>query len=69
MPIVYKIDVVAALKAAGYTTYKIRKEKLIPESTLTKLREGKLVTLETIESVCKMLHCKPADILDYVDDE
>ena len=69
MPIVYKIDVVEALKAAGYTTYKIRKEKLVPESTLTKLREGKLVALETIESVCKMLHCKPADILDYVDDE
>lgn len=69
MPVIYKIDVVAALKNAGYSTYKIRQEKLIPESTLTKLREGKLVSLETIESVCKMLHCKPADILDYIDDE
>lgn len=69
MPLIYKIDIVTALKNAGYSTYKIRKEKLIPESTLQKFRDGKLVTLETIESVCKMLHCKPADILDYVDDE
>lgn len=69
MPLIYKIDVIAALKSAGYSTYKIRQEKLIPESTLQKFRDGKLVTLETIESVCRMLHCKPADILDYVDDE
>lgn len=31
MPIKYKIDVLEALKAAGYTTYKLRQEKILGE--------------------------------------
>ncbi len=41
MPLVYKIDVMQALKDKGYTTYKLRNEKLLSESTLQKLRNNK----------------------------
>ena len=34
MPFKYKIDVIAALKRAGYSTYRIRKEKIFSEGTL-----------------------------------
>ena len=34
MPIKYKIDVIAELKAAGYNTNTIRKQKLLSEGTL-----------------------------------
>ena len=34
MPVKYKIDVLAVLKDAGYTTYKMRQEKLLGESVL-----------------------------------
>ena len=40
MPLVYKIDVLSALKEAGYNTNKIRTEGLLSQSTLQKLREG-----------------------------
>ena len=33
MPIKYKIDVIAALKEAGYNTTRIRKEKIDRKST------------------------------------
>ena len=38
MPIQYKIDVIAALKEAGYNTTRIRKEKIMGEAMLQKIR-------------------------------
>ncbi|MEI3131515.1 MAG: hypothetical protein V8S92_04460 [Oscillospiraceae bacterium] len=39
MPMIYKLDVLSALKEAGYNTNRIRKEKLIGEAMLQKIRE------------------------------
>lgn len=61
----YHIDVIEALKGRGYTTYKIRKEKLLSESTLQKLRNGQPISWENIESLCALLKCQPSDILIY----
>ncbi len=41
MPLQFKIDVLGALKEKGITTYAIRKQKIMSESTLQKLRSGK----------------------------
>lgn len=65
MPIEYKIDVLAALKEAGYTQNKIREEKLIGQATLTQLRHGELVSWKTIETICRLLNCQPGDLLKY----
>lgn len=69
MPVVYKIDVIAALKAAGYNTNTIRKEKLLSEGTLQSLREGKYISMEAISKICRLLDCQPGDILEYVSEE
>ena len=66
MPLQYKIDVVAALKEKGYTTYRIRYEKILSESTVQKLRAGKGVSWENIETLCQLLDCQPADLIEYV---
>lgn len=68
MPIKYKIDIIAALKAAGYSTYRIRKEKILNESTLQKFRNGEIVTADNMAIICKLLDCQPGDILEYVPD-
>ena len=65
MPLQYKIDVVAALKDKGYTSYKLRQEKLLSESTIQKLRSGKGVSWENIEMLCRLLDCQPGDLLEY----
>ena len=67
MPLQYKIDVVAALKDKGYTSYKIRQEKLLSESTIQKLRSGKGVSWENIETLCRLLNCQPGDLLKYTE--
>lgn len=65
MPIVYKVDVLAALKDAGYSSYRIRKEKLLGEATLQKIRNGEPVSWDNIATICHLLKCQPGDILKY----
>lgn len=68
MPIKYKIDVLNALKEKGYTTYRIRKEKLLSESTVQKLRLGEYVSMENLATLCELLECQPGDIMEYVEE-
>ena len=67
MPIIYKFDVLAKLKAAGYSTYRIRKDKLLGEATVQKLRNSKPVSWDNIATICRLLNCQPGDIMEYVD--
>lgn len=69
MSVNYKIDVISALKEAGYSTYRIRKEKLFGEATVQKLRNKELVSWENIDMICKLLGCDIGDILEYVPEE
>lgn len=68
MALRYKMDVLAALKEKGITTYQIRKEKLLSESTVQKLRAGLGVSWENIETICCLLDCQPADLMEYIKD-
>lgn len=68
MSIKYKIDILTALKNAGYTQNKIRTDKLIGQSYLTQLRHNELVSWKTINTICTLLNCQPGDILEYVPD-
>ena len=68
MSMKFKIDILTELRKKGYSTYTIRKEKLLSESTVQKLRNGSPVSWENIETICKLLNCQPGDILEYVPD-
>ena len=68
MPIRYKIDVLEALKNAGYSSTRLRNEKIMGESYMTQLRRGQLVSWKTIETICMLLNCQPGDILEYIED-
>lgn len=68
MPLTYKIDIVAALKEKGYYPQRIRKWKLLSESTMTKLRQRQSIAWDNIETICRLLGCQPGDILEYAPD-
>lgn len=61
----YKFNVLEALKSNGYSTYKLRKGKIMGEMTIQELRQGSLVSWKTIDTVCRLLNCQPGDILQY----
>ena len=66
MPIRYKVDVIAALKEAGYNTTRIRKDKIMGEAMLQKIRSGQMVSWATLETICDLLGCQPGDLLEYI---
>ena len=66
MPLQYKVDVLAVLKEKGYNTNKIRTEGLLSQSTLQKFRQKQGVSWEYLETLCRLLDCQPADIIEYV---
>ena len=54
------------MEEKGLTTYKIRKEKIISESTLQRIRQEGSITTDAVASLCDALDCQPGDILEYV---
>lgn len=67
--IVYKLNVLEALNQKGFTTYKLRKEKLLGERAIQLLREGTLVSWKTIDTICRLLQCQPGDLICYLHNE
>nr|WP_308628544.1 helix-turn-helix transcriptional regulator [uncultured Eisenbergiella sp.] len=55
------------LECKGWTTYKIRKEKLIGQGTLTAVKNGTGgLDSKTIARLCEVLECQPGDLMEYV---
>lgn len=70
MGLSYKVNVLDALKEKGYSTYKLRHDRLIGESQLQQIREGVIVSPACLEKLCRLLACQPGDLLRYeADDE
>ena len=55
-------------KEKNLTTYKIRKEKIINDATLQRMRKDEPVTTDTIAALCQALDCQPGDIMEYVEE-
>ena len=66
--LVYKIDVLETLKEAGYNTTILRREKLLNESAIQYIREGKPVGAKALNNICMLLDMQPGNIIKYVDE-
>ena len=66
MPIRYD-KLFALLKEKGYSTYKIRKENIIGQGTMTAIKKGTGgLDSKTIAKLCSILECQPGDLMEYV---
>ena len=66
MPLVY-YKLLDKLKENGYTTYRIRKEKLLGQRTLTALKHGEgNIDNKTLEKFCELFDCQPGDLMEYI---
>ena len=55
-----------AITTKGYSSTKIREEKLIGQSYLQQIRHGELVSWKTIDTICSLLDCQVGDLVEYV---
>ena len=69
MSIRLKSDILALLKEAGYTTYKLRQEKLLGERAIQKLRTGDLPSWNELNTICTLLNKQVGDLVEYIPDE
>ena len=68
MGIVYKIDILKALKDKGYNTNRIRIENILSQATIHSIRHKNNISLDSLSAICKLLELQPGDILEYVED-
>lgn len=64
----YKINIMDSLKNSGYSSYKLRKEKIFGEATMTKFRNKEHINFDNLNILCRLLDCQPGDILEYIPD-
>lgn len=63
MPIEYKINIMKALKEKGYSSARLRSEKIIGQATMQRLRHGQSVSFDVLSKICDLLECDIGDIL------
>lgn len=67
--IAFKINVLSELKAAGYNTNRLRKEKVLSENTIQAIRKGSCPSTKALDTICRILETQPGLIIKWVPDE
>lgn len=65
----YKVDVMTALKNAGYNTCIIRKEKIMGQMMLQKIKNGYMPSWSALDTICHLTGLQPGDLIEYVDND
>lgn len=64
--IIYKMNVLKALKEKGYNTKFLRDKKILSQATIQNLRNDKYISFDTLDILCKLLECSICDIIEYI---
>lgn len=68
MAIHYKGNILEQLKMRGYSSTRLRKERLFGQKTIQDFRTNALIPYQTINRLCALLDCQPGDIMEYTPD-
>lgn len=69
MPIKYD-KLLKLLEEKGFSSYRIRKERVLGQATLTAIKNGTGgLDHRSIARLCESLHCQPGDLMEYVPEE
>lgn len=62
----YKVNVMDKLKEKGYSSTRLRREKLLGESYMSQLRRGDMISWAALDTVCTLLDCQPGDLIEHI---
>ena len=62
-------NILKQLADHGWTTYRLVKEKVLGNSTITRLRTGDPISTETVDTICRLCDCQPGDLMHYEPDK
>jgi putative transcriptional regulator len=69
MPIVVNLDVIMAKRKMSLTELSERVGITLANLSILKSGKAKAIRFSTLEEICKVLKCQPADILEYANEE
>lgn len=69
MPIVINLDVMMAKRKISSNELAEKIDITPANLSILKTGKAKAIRFSTLEKICKVLECQPADILEYVDDD
>jgi putative transcriptional regulator len=69
MPIVVNLDVMLAKRKMSLTELSERVGITIANLSVLKSGKAKAIRFSTLDEICKILHCQPGDILEYMNEE
>ena len=64
----YKVNIMDKLKEKGYSSTRLRREKLLGESYMSQIRRGDMISWAALVTVCTLLECQIGDIIEHVAD-
>jgi putative transcriptional regulator len=68
MPIVVNLDVMMARRKMSLSELSERVGITLANLSILKTGKAKAIRFSTLEEICKVLDCQPADILEYKPD-
>lgn len=57
------------MRKKSVTTYALIYKHNFSPYTITNLKRNRSITMNTLEKLCKVLDCKPNDIVEFTEDE
>jgi len=69
MPIIVNLDVMMAKRKIGLMELAEKVDITPANLSILKNNKAKAIRFSTLEEICKVLNCQPADILEYRGDE
>ena len=64
--IIYKQNVLKLLKENGYSTYRLKKEKIMGTERIQRLRHGCLPSWRELDLICRITTQNLGDIIEHV---
>lgn len=68
MPIVVNLDVMMAKRKMSLNELSAKVGLTLANLSILKTGKAKAIRFSTLEAICKVLQCQPADILEYVEE-
>ena len=67
MPIIVNLDVMMAKRKMSLNELSDRVGLTLSNLSILKTGKAKAIRFSTLEAICKVFDCQPADILEYVE--
>lgn len=68
MPIIVNLDVMMAKRKMSLNELSEKVGLTLSNLSILKTGKAKAIRFSTLEAICEVLNCQPADILEYVSD-